>query len=109
MQQLSPRELASWLSDTARATPLVVDVREAWEVQRGIIAGAQHIPMAAIPAAAPRLPKSEPIVIYCQHGVRSLRVAGYLQSQGCAQVFNLSGGISAWHQDVGAPLAAATH
>lgn len=97
MQHLSPRELTSWLSDTTRASPLLVDVREGWEVNRGKIDGAQHIPMGSIPAAVPALPKADPIVVYCQHGVRSMRVASFLLAQGCTQVYNLSGGINAWN------------
>jgi rhodanese-related sulfurtransferase len=102
MQHLSPRELASWLADKARPTPLLVDVREGWEVNRGRIEGARHIPMASIPEACGELPKDQPIVIYCQHGVRSMRVAAFLLEQGCQQVFNLSGGINAWSFEVGA-------
>lgn len=102
MQQLTPRELHSWLNDQGREAPLLVDIREAWEVDRGIIDGAQHIPMAGIPAALPSLPSAAPIVIYCQHGVRSMRVASFLAAQGCAKVYNLTGGIAAWQHDVAA-------
>lgn len=102
MQQLTPRELHCWLNDQARQAPLVVDIREAWEVAQGGIAGARHIPMAGIPAALPSLPSAAPIVVYCQHGVRSMRVASFLSSQGCAEVYNLTGGIVAWQHDVAA-------
>lgn len=105
MQHLSPRELASWLADKARPTPLLVDVREGWEVNRGRIEGAKHIPMAGIPAASGDLPRDQPIVIYCQHGVRSMRVAAFLLERGCTQVFNLSGGINAWNFEVGTVVA----
>ena len=100
MQQLSPRELQAWLTDQARKTPLLVDVREAWEVNQGKIDGAQHIPMGSIPAAVPSLPQSVPIVVYCAHGIRSMKVASFLKSQGCGEVFNLSGGFNAWNHEV---------
>lgn len=102
MQQLTPRDLHAWLNDQGRAAPLLIDIREAWEVEQGAIAGSQHIPMAGIPAALPSLPSASPIVVYCQHGVRSMRVASFLASQGCTEVYNLSGGIVAWQHDVAA-------
>ena len=100
MQHLTPRELHSWLNDQGRAAPVLVDVREGWEVSQCMIDGAQHIPMATIPKALPSLPQAAPIVVYCQHGMRSMKVAHFLASQGCAQVYNLYGGISAWNQDL---------
>lgn len=100
MQDLTARELHSWLTDQDREAPLLVDVREAWEVALGKIDGSQHIPMANIPSAWNGLPQSAPIVVYCQHGIRSLRVVNFLVSQGCARVYNLHGGIAAWNQDV---------
>lgn len=100
MQELTARELHSWLTDQGREAPFLVDVREGWEVDLGKIDGAQHIPMGTIPAALPSLPPSAPIVVYCQHGIRSRKVVSFLVSQGCAEVYNLHGGIAAWHQDV---------
>ena len=102
MQHLTARELHSWLTDQQRAAPMLVDVREGWEVNLGKIDGAKHIPMASIPSLLPVLPPSGPVVVYCQHGMRSMKVASFLESQGCAGVYNLHGGIEAWNQDVAA-------
>lgn len=104
MQQLTPRELSDWLADPARPAPCLIDVREGWEVELCRIGGARHIPMGAIPGAVESLPKSEPLVIYCHHGMRSMQVANYLIAQGCVQVFNLKGGIDAWAYDVAADM-----
>lgn len=100
MQELTARELQSWLTDQGREAPFLVDVREGWEVDLGKIDGAQHIPMGTIPTALASLPPSAPIVVYCQHGIRSRKVVSFLVSQGCAEVYNLHGGIAAWNQDV---------
>lgn len=105
MQQLTPEELHVWLTDPGRVAPLLVDVREAREVEHGMIGGARHIPMANIPAALPSLPPATPIVIYCQHGIRSLQVANFLAGQGCAPVYSLTGGISAWPYELVAGAA----
>jgi len=39
-------------------------------------------------------------VVICRSGGRSLQVATYLDAQGFASVFNLTGGILAWSRDV---------
>jgi sulfur-carrier protein adenylyltransferase/sulfurtransferase len=41
-------------------------------------------------------PRTETIVLYCQSGVRSLRLAELLASQGHHQIKSLAGGINAW-------------
>lgn len=101
MQNLSARELADWLSDAAsgkRAAPLVLDVREPWEVEKASVAGATAVPMQLIPQV--QLPDSGPIVCLCHHGGRSMQVARYLEQKGRSDVYNLTGGIDAWSRDV---------
>jgi rhodanese-related sulfurtransferase len=100
MEKLSPRELSAWLADPARPAPLLIDVREDWEVALCRLDGARHIPMATVPAAAASLPDDVPLVIYCHHGVRSMQVAIFLERQGYTPVYNLQGGIDAWAYDV---------
>lgn len=100
MQQLTPRELAAWLADPTRPAPLLIDVREDWEVALCRIEGARHIPMATIPAAAASLPEAVPVVVVCHHGVRSMQVGNFLEGQGRTAVYNLKGGIDAWAYDV---------
>jgi len=79
----------------------IVDVREPWEYQICHLAGAESIPMGEIPAALPRLDGDEkPLVVYCHHGVRSLRVANWLRQQGVEQVSSLQGGIDRWSLEI---------
>lgn len=93
---LSATDLASWLADPARPDPLLLDVREAWEVEHCAMEGIVPVPMAEIPARAHELDASREIVCICHHGMRSQRVAMFLAQQGFGKVFNLSGGIDAW-------------
>ncbi|HEV7607568.1 MAG TPA: rhodanese-like domain-containing protein [Steroidobacteraceae bacterium] len=84
--------------------PLVLDVREEWELQLASIPGVVHVPMNQVPARLSELsPKSETIVM-CHAGGRSMRVAHFLADQGFTNVANLSGGISAWSQLVDATV-----
>jgi rhodanese-related sulfurtransferase len=89
----------------ADMAPVLLDVREAWEVEFARIEGALHIPMAQIPARAGELDPAKPIVVMCHHGMRSRQVAQWLLGQGFADVSNFDGGIAAWsaHIDPSVP------
>lgn len=92
-----PQDLADFLQRNPKA--ILLDVREDDEVAICRLSGSLHIPMNLIPLKYNELP-DEPIVVYCHHGVRSLNVARYLQHVGFDDVYNLSGGIEAYAQDV---------
>jgi rhodanese-related sulfurtransferase len=100
MRTLSAPELALWLADPARPAPLVLDVREPWEVETVALPGSTPIPMGQITTRADELDTDRPIVCLCHHGMRSLQVAEYLEQRGFADVWNLTGGIDAWSRQV---------
>ena len=75
---------------------LLVDVRTDAEVARGIIAGAQHIPLHMLPVRLGELEAGATTVIYCQSGGRSAQACAWLAQQGFDKVYNLQGGILAW-------------
>lgn len=79
----------------------VLDVREAWEVQLGTLAGSLHIPMGEVPARAHQeLDPEAHIVVVCHHGVRSLSVVHWLREQGFERAQSLAGGLDAWSRQV---------
>ena len=84
--------------------PLVIDVREAWELQLASIPGVVHVPMNEIPARLGEFSRHTETVVLCHAGGRSMRVAQYLVNQGFTNVANLSGGIAAWSQYVDATV-----
>lgn len=100
MKALLPVDLAHWLRTPGEQQPLLLDVREAWEVEIAAIPGSQTIPMHEIPERLDEIPRERPIVCICHHGVRSLQVAHYLARQGYSPLFNLTGGIDAWAREV---------
>ena len=60
----------------------LVDVREPHEWESGHIEGALHIPLGKLlvaPEVLDTLNRLEPIVVYCQHGMRSARAVAYLR------------------------------
>lgn len=96
ISRISPAELAAWRADAARAAPLIVDVREPWEVQRCVIEGSQSIPLRELPERAAELPDDRDLVLVCHHGNRSEHAATWLARQGFPRVHNLEGGIDGW-------------
>ena len=71
---------------------VVIDVREAGELaETGKLAGALHVPLGAVEAAAPGLPRDVPILLYCRAGVRSAAAGATLRALGFERLFNLGG------------------
>lgn len=85
---------------SAGTMPTVLDVREPHETQLAPFAGAVEIPMGEVPARLDDLRRDEQIVVLCHHGVRSARVASFLEHEGFKHVANLTGGIDAWSLSV---------
>lgn len=89
--------------------PVVLDVREPVELQIAPVTPDGFtlvaMPMGQIPARLGELDVSQPIACLCHHGVRSHRVAAYLQAQGFEQVVNIAGGVQAWSQELDANVA----
>ena len=104
MEHLTAVELSAWLGDPARAQPVLLDVRENWEVETCKIAGSTHIAMHTIPARIEELDEEADIVCICHHGARSMQVAAFLERNGFARTFNLTGGIHAWALQVDGTL-----
>jgi rhodanese-related sulfurtransferase len=77
---------------------LVLDVRTPGEYERlGHIPGAWLLPvdlMASAPAVLPR--DDRPVLVYCEHGVRSVAASKLLAAAGIDQVLNLAGGLAPW-------------
>jgi rhodanese-related sulfurtransferase len=85
--------------------PLLLDVREPWEIDICGIAGSLPIAMGEIPVRLSELPTDREIVVICHHGARSYQVASYLMGMGIGQVANLDGGIDAWARQVDATMS----
>lgn len=98
--QLSPEQAAHWPADV-----LVIDVREAWELELAHVRhlpalALRHIPLGQLPQRVAELDALEAegktLAMLCHHGVRSMNAAYFLQQQGFERVANITGGIDAW-------------
>ena len=105
MRQLSAAELKAWLDDAARQRPVLLDVREPWEVQICALPGSLHVPMGEVPRRVAEIDAERPLVAICHHGARSMQVALYLEKNGYKNVHNLQGGVDAWSRTVDSSMA----
>ena len=74
---ISVQELADMRSTGGEH--VVLDVREARELDICQLEGALHIPMAEVPARVNDLPTNQPLVVICHHGARSEMVVDFLR------------------------------
>jgi rhodanese-related sulfurtransferase len=94
----------------AKGGALVVDVREASEVQQsGKVSGAVHVPRGLLefaadpqsPAHDPRFETGKPVIVYCAGGGRAALAGQALKDLGYGEVYNL-GGFADWADSGGA-------
>lgn len=99
--EITPTELKSLLES---GYPLkLIDVREPGEHQMARIDSAELIPMRSVPARLSELQAHSAngaLVIFCHHGLRSLRVVCWLREQGLFRCHSLAGGIDRWSIEV---------
>jgi rhodanese-related sulfurtransferase len=100
VRTITAPELARWLAGPPESAPVILDVREPWEVGLAALPGAVTIPMGSIPQSLDQLDPERITVCVCHHGARSMQVAFYLEKQGFSDVINLTGGIHAWSAQV---------
>jgi molybdopterin/thiamine biosynthesis adenylyltransferase/rhodanese-related sulfurtransferase len=103
VEELTPADIQKRLDNGS--SPRLIDVREKYEWDEGHIPTASHVPRGylelRIENAVPN--KSEPIVLYCAGGTRSLLAARTLQDMGYTDVHSMRGGFTAW-KDIGLPF-----
>ena len=105
MRQISPAQLAQRLNDAQQPAPLLLDVREPWELEICWIEGSVAMPMGSVPARFPELDRDRETVVICHHGGRSAQVCMFLERQGFSSVINLAGGVAGWAAQVDPRMA----
>ena len=109
IDQVQPAQLQDWIDSQApNCITVVLDVREAWEIQTACVKAQGFelvkIPMHTIPPRIAELDRDQPIAVLCHHGGRSMQVAAFLVQQGFSHVANIAGGINAWSSQVDATV-----
>lgn len=76
----------------------LIDIRDTGEHDQGAIPGSENVPVHILPEKIEELDKSKTFIFYCQVGVRSAQICGWMLENGFKHVHNLRGGICAWRQ-----------
>ncbi len=90
---MSPAELSQKLGRPD--PPLLLDVREPLEFEINHLPGAVLIPFGNLPDRLAEIDATRDVVVYCHHGIRSVRAVELLRGAGF-RARNLKGGIVAW-------------
>ncbi|MES2440058.1 MAG: rhodanese-like domain-containing protein [Verrucomicrobiota bacterium] len=96
--EISPEAVAEWISLPPEERPRVIDCREEDELGICRISGHEWVPLGLFPGARETLQarNERGVVVYCHHGVRSLRATQFLRSIGVEKAFSMKGGIEDW-------------
>lgn len=73
-----------------------IDVRSTGEFVGGHAEKAVNMPLDKLSGMISKLDKEKPVYVICQSGMRSMRGASMLEEAGFTEVYNVSGGTSAW-------------
>jgi len=84
----------------AGRSPVVFDVRSAWEFARGRVPRARHLPFwtPSWPPLAASMPADTAIVVYCGYGPRAWWAAMRLRRRGFTHVDCLRGHMQGWRR-----------
>lgn len=101
--RIEPKDLKARLD--AGEDLVLLDVREAEELDICRIDGALHIPLSQFAQRYEELDRSRTIVCICHHGMRSANAAGFLAEHDFEHLINLTGGVDAWAEQVDTAMA----
>jgi putative YphP/YqiW family bacilliredoxin len=76
----------------------ILDVREPFEIEKGKIEGSRRVDQELGNVIVRDWPRERQIIVYCEHGERSLRATQYLKQQGFENIRSLKGGYAAWSE-----------
>ncbi len=81
-----------------REGAVLIDIREADEVEQGMVDGAVHIPRGFLESRIEQVAtdKTAPVIVYCAGGARSVFGTKALEELGYTDVASMDGGFNAW-------------
>lgn len=102
--EVSVKDAVGLMKGTPR--PVIVDVRERADYEKGHLPGAISLPAKEFKAQVEslKLPKLEPVILYGADDMRARDATRVLYESGYQGALTLKGGIAAW-RDAGQPLA----
>ncbi len=105
--EVRPQAVAEWVKLPRTERPRLIDCREEDELAICQIPGNDWIPLGLFSGVREKLLSGNErgVVVYCHHGVRSLRATHFLRSIGVENAFSMAGGIEAWAELVDPAMA----
>jgi rhodanese-related sulfurtransferase len=97
MKEISVQELKEMI-DKGEDFQLI-DVREDFEYEVSNLGGTL-IPLGGILIEADKISKDKPVVVQCRSGKRSAAAIMQLEQLGYTNLYNLTGGILAWANEI---------
>jgi len=94
VENLTVQELKEKLRDK---NVQFIDVRTPGEYRLNHIRQFQNIPLFDLPNKSSKLDRDKEVVVICQSGMRSMRACKMLKKQGFSKIYNVRGGMNAWH------------
>ncbi|MEQ1585333.1 MAG: rhodanese-like domain-containing protein [Cyclobacteriaceae bacterium] len=103
IKELDPQNFEKKLKESKE--PILVDVRTPGEYAQGHLANAVLIDIYSddFKSRVSKLDKSKPVFVYCKAGSRSSSAVSVFEDLEFKEIYDLSGGISAW-QRVNKPI-----
>ena len=100
--EVTPAEVAAWVGLPRDLRPRLIDCREQDELAICQIPGNEWLPLGTFPEVLGKITADSQrgVVVYCHHGMRSLRATSFLRAHGVANAFSMSGGIEEWSRAI---------
>ncbi len=100
--EITPTAVAAWLQLPYDQRPRLIDCREEEELAVCQIVGHEWFALGTFSEAGEKLTAdaARGVVVYCHHGMRSLRGVSFLRAHGVVQAFSMKGGIDAWSRQI---------
>ncbi|MAZ73946.1 MAG: rhodanese [Flavobacteriaceae bacterium] len=101
VQAVSPQEVYDAVYNNGNSSLQLVDVRTPEEYGVSHLKDAQNICVTEddFKEKVKSLDKEKPVYVYCRKGGRSARAAEILAEMGFIEIYDLSGGITAWEEE----------
>jgi len=97
VKSMNSEEAKRFIAEHEEGAYTLLDVRQPGEYEGEHIPGAKLIPLPGLKDGLNQLDSQKPVLVYCAVGGRSLAAAQLLAGFGFQEVYNLQGGIKAWH------------
>ena len=98
--EIDPAAVSALADRIAAGELQLVDCRETDEFAINRLPHARLVPLSNfVEAAAPVLAAAIPAIVYCHHGMRSLRAAHWLRAHGI-DAWSMTGGIHRWSCEI---------